>query len=79
MIFYLNIAITSNVMESKVPRRPIAHNLRNFTKLNFQSCKKLRQPTIFYLENSIWENERSEVNRKIPVKCPERSEMQCGR
>jgi len=25
-------------------------------------------------ENSIWMSERSEVNRKIPVKCPERSE-----
>ena len=29
-------------------------------------------------ENSIWMNERSEVNRKIPVKRPERSESATG-
>ena len=44
-------------------------------ELNFEATHKIeRNRAEIRDENSIWENERSEVNRKIPVKRPERSE-----
>ena len=58
------------------PRFPRETELRIFSELTSERNRaEIRD------ENSIWENERSEVNRKIPVKCPDdrREESAAGR